>query len=311
MVGPGKPIDTDRFFVICANVLGGCMGSTGPASIDPATGKPYGLDFPVVTIRDMVRAQAMLVEHLGIEQAVLRWSAARWAACRCCNGRRPIPTACFAAVPIASAARHSAQNIAFHEVGRQAIMADPDWRGGEYLSARRQAVEGPGRGAHGRAYHLSVGDGAAAQVRPQPAEPRRRCPSASTPDFQIEILSASPGRRPSSTASTPTPISTSPARWIISTWPPSMAASWRRPSANPARFCIISFTSDWLFPTVENKRDRPCPERGRRRRSASSRSRATRATTPSCSTSRRCSPRCAASCAPPRRRHRVSAMNAP
>src|ERR1051325_6760539 len=131
MVGPGKPIDTNRFFVICPNVLGGCMGSTGPAEIDPLTGKPYGLNFPLVTIRDMVRAQRRLVEHLGIDKllAVVGGSmggmqALQWAA--------SYPDCVRAVMPIACAARHSAQNIAFHEVGRQAIMADPDWKGGDY-----------------------------------------------------------------------------------------------------------------------------------------------------------------------------------
>ena len=118
MIGPGKPIDPDRYFVICSNVIGGCMGSTGPASINPETGKPWGLDLPVVTIPDMVRAQAMLVDHLGIDQLfcvaggsmggmqVLQWAAA-------------FPERVFCAMPIAAAARHSSQNIAFHEVGRQ------------------------------------------------------------------------------------------------------------------------------------------------------------------------------------------------
>jgi homoserine O-acetyltransferase len=132
MVGPGRPIDTDRFFVICSNVLGGCMGTTGPASLNPANGEPYGLDMPIVTIRDMVRAQAKLIDHLGIEQLfcvvggsmggmqVLQWAAT-------------YPERVFSAIPIAAAARHSSQNIAFHEVGRQAVMADPNWRGGRYL----------------------------------------------------------------------------------------------------------------------------------------------------------------------------------
>ncbi len=119
IIGPGKPVDTDQYFVICSNVLGGCMGSTGPASTDPATGKPYGLDFPVITIDDMVRAQARLIDYLGIPDLfcviggsmggmqVLEWAAS--------FGDRV-----FCAVPIATAPRHSAQNIAFHEVGRQA-----------------------------------------------------------------------------------------------------------------------------------------------------------------------------------------------
>ena len=134
MVGPGRPIDTDRYFVICSNVVGGCMGTTGPASLNPATGRPYGLDLPIVTIRDMVRAQAMLIDHLGIDtlfcvvggsmggMQVLQWVAS-------------YPERVFAAMPIATAAKHSSQNIAFHEVGRQAVMADPDWRKGRYLEA--------------------------------------------------------------------------------------------------------------------------------------------------------------------------------
>ncbi len=132
LVGPGKPIDTERYFVICPNVVGGCLGTTGPASINPETGEPWGLTLPVITVRDMVRAQAMLLDHLGIEtlfavaggsmggMQVLQWAAS-------------YPERVFAALPIAAGARHSAQNIAFHEVGRQAVMADPDWRGGRYL----------------------------------------------------------------------------------------------------------------------------------------------------------------------------------
>src|SRR5579863_3612873 len=141
LVGPGKVLDTERYFLICANVLGGCMGSTGPGEINPATGKPWGLTFPVFTIGDMVRAQMKLIDHLGIKQLfcviggsmggmqVLEWAAS-------------YPERVFAAVPIAAAARHSAQNIAFHEVGRQAIMADPDWCGGAYLAKGRRPSRG-------------------------------------------------------------------------------------------------------------------------------------------------------------------------
>src|SRR3954452_3753512 len=133
MVGPGKPIDTERYFVICPNVVGGCMGTTGPASTNPKTAKPWGLDFPVITIRDMVRAQAMLLDHLGISSLfsvaggsmggmqVLQWCAS-------------YPRRVFSALPLATSTRHSAQNIAFHEVGRQAVMADPEWRQGRYFA---------------------------------------------------------------------------------------------------------------------------------------------------------------------------------
>ncbi|MCU4159110.1 homoserine O-acetyltransferase [Acidiphilium sp. AL] len=132
MVGAGKPVDTDRYFVICSNVLGGCMGSTGPRSrFDQNVGEPWGTLFPPVTIQDMVRAQKKLIDRLGISRlfAVIGGSmggmqALAWASL--------FPESVFAAVPVATAAHHSAQNIAFHEVGRQAIFADPDFHGGRY-----------------------------------------------------------------------------------------------------------------------------------------------------------------------------------
>lgn len=131
MVGPGKGIDTDKYFVICSNVLGGCSGSTGPASIDPATGRPYAAKFPMVTMGDMVRAQRMLIRRLGIERllAVVGGSmggmqALTWAIC--------YPGMVASVIALATTARHSALNIAFNEIARQAIMADPNWQNGNY-----------------------------------------------------------------------------------------------------------------------------------------------------------------------------------
>ncbi len=131
MIGPGKAFDTDKYFVICSNIIGGCKGSTGPSSVNLRTGKPYALDFPMITIADMVHAQRYLIDHLGIDQLlcvaggsmggmqVLQWVAL-------------YPERVRAAIPIATAPKHSPQQIAFDEVGRQAIMADPDWREGNY-----------------------------------------------------------------------------------------------------------------------------------------------------------------------------------
>lgn len=130
-IGPGKAFDTGQLFVICANVIGGCQGSTGPTSTNPATGRPYGLDFPVITIRDMVEAQRHLLDHLGIERllAVAGGSmggmqALQWAA--------SYPERIQACIPLATTARLSPQTIALSEVGRQAIYRDPNWQGGNY-----------------------------------------------------------------------------------------------------------------------------------------------------------------------------------
>ena len=183
MIGPGQ---ADRHRPLLRD-LRQCAGRlhrhdrARPRPI-PATGKPWGLDFPIVTIRDMVRAQAALIDRLGIAtlfcvaggsmggMQVLQWAAS-------------YPERVFSALPLATGAKHSAQNIAFHEVGRQAVMADPDWRARALSRRGHAAVQGPVRRAHGRAYHLSLGAGAAPQIRPQAAGPggadlllRRRFP---------------------------------------------------------------------------------------------------------------------------------------
>jgi homoserine O-acetyltransferase len=143
-VGCGKPVNIDKYYVMHANVPGGRMGSTGPASIDPSSGKPFGLTFPVITIDEMVRAQARLIDHLGIADLfcmiggsmggmqVLAWCAS--------FGERV-----FSPVRVAAAPRHSSQNIALHEVQRQVVMADPEWRGGALSRRRHEPVALPSR----------------------------------------------------------------------------------------------------------------------------------------------------------------------
>src|SRR6266853_5134620 len=138
MIGPGKGFDTDHYFVICANVLGGCRGTTGPGSINPATGCPWGMAFPAVTIADMVRLQKMLIEHLGI-QRLLAVAGGSMGGMQALEWAVAYPDHVLAALPIATTTRHSAQQIAFNEVGRQAIMADPDWNSGNYYDRRPPA----------------------------------------------------------------------------------------------------------------------------------------------------------------------------
>jgi homoserine O-acetyltransferase/O-succinyltransferase len=140
MIGPGKAFDTDKYYVLCSNILGGCRGTTGPSSIDPATGKPFAMSFPVITVSDIVRLQRMLIGHLRIPKLLCvaggsmgGMQALEWAV--------SYPDMVASAMPIATTARHSAQQIAFNEVGRQAIMADPDWNEGNYYGAKP-----PGRG---------------------------------------------------------------------------------------------------------------------------------------------------------------------
>ena len=138
LIGPGKGVDTDKYFVICSNVIGGCKGSTGPASINPLSGKPYGLGFPLISIQDMVEAQRRLVDFLGIENLlsvvggsmggmqVLQWMVS-------------YPKRIRSAIPIATTLKHTPQQIAFNEVGRQAVMSDPDWKKGDYYGCSSPA----------------------------------------------------------------------------------------------------------------------------------------------------------------------------
>jgi homoserine O-acetyltransferase len=138
MIGPGKAFDTNRYFVFCSNVLGGCRGTTGPSSINPATGCPYAMAFPVITIGDMVRLQKLLVDHLGIGK-LLAVTGGSMGGMQALEWAVSYPDRVVAAIPIATTTRHSAQQIAFNEVGRQAIMADLDWNGGDYYSGKPPA----------------------------------------------------------------------------------------------------------------------------------------------------------------------------
>jgi homoserine O-acetyltransferase/O-succinyltransferase len=133
LVGPSKAVDTDKYYVICSNVVGGCRGSTGPSSTNPKTGKPYGTDFPLITIGDMVNAQRHLIDHLGIDK-LLSVIGGSMGGMQVLQWMNAYPRRIRSAVPIATTLKHNPQQIAFNEVARQAIIADPDWLNGTYYN---------------------------------------------------------------------------------------------------------------------------------------------------------------------------------
>ncbi|WP_420334701.1 homoserine O-acetyltransferase MetX [Roseibium sp.] len=251
MVGPGKPIDTNHYFVVCANVLGGCLGTTGPASINPETGTPYGLDLPVITIRDMVRAQARLVDHLGIDtlftviggsmggMQVLQWAAS-------------YPERVFAAVPIAAAARHTSQNIAFHEVGRQAIMADPNWCGGGYIDEDVRPTKGLAV-ARMAAHVTYMSDESLHQKFGRNLQDRDRLTFGFDADFQIESYLRHQGMTFVDRFDANSYLYVTRAMDyfdLAHEFGGSLPAAF---ADTKTRFCVMSFTSDWLFPTSESR----------------------------------------------------------
>jgi homoserine O-acetyltransferase len=251
MVGPGKPIDTDRYFVLCPNVLGGCMGSTGPSSINPATGKAYGPDFPVITVGDMVRAQARLLDHLCIPDLlsilggsmggmqVLEWAA-------------EFKDRVYSAVPIACAARHSSQNIAFHEVGRQAVMADPEWCQGRYLDEGRSPRKGLAV-ARMAAHITYLSDDALHEKFGRSLQDRDRITFGFDADFQVESYLRHQGLSFVDRFDANSYLYITRAMDYF-----DLAADHDGVLANAfagtrTRFCLVSFTSDWLFPTDESR----------------------------------------------------------
>ena len=251
MVGPGRPIDLQKHFVICSNVVGGCMGSTGPSSINPATGVPWGLTFPVITLVDMVRAQAMLVSALGIERlfAVVGGSMGgmqvlQWAA--------DYPERLFAAVCIAAAPRHSAQNIAFHEVGRQAIMADPDWRGGAYAALGVRPEKG--LAVARMAAHITYLSEAGLQRKFGRELQRDGLSWGFDADFQVESYLRHQGASfvDRFDANSYLYITRALDYFDLAAAHGGVLADAFR-AARDVRFCVFSFTSDWLYPTDESR----------------------------------------------------------
>ncbi|MBO6548632.1 MAG: homoserine O-acetyltransferase [Rhizobiales bacterium] len=251
LVGPGKPIDTDKYFVICTNVIGGCMGSTGPASINPETGKTYGLEFPVITIGDMVKAQVHLIDSLGIDQLfcviggsmggmqVLQW-ASKYSA------------RVFSAIPIATAARHSSQNIAFHEVGRQAVMADPEWKGGRYLEEKTNPRKGLAV-ARMAAHITYLSDEALHSKFGRNLQEREKITFGFDADFQVESYLRHQGFRFVDRFDANSYLYITRAMDYFDLFAEHNGILAGAFQNTKTRFCVVSFTSDWLFPTRDSR----------------------------------------------------------
>ncbi|MEO0410924.1 MAG: homoserine O-acetyltransferase [Pseudomonadota bacterium] len=250
-VGPGKLIDTDRYCVICTNVLGSCMGTTGPADVNPRTGRRFGLDFPVITIADMVRAQALLMDYLGIEtlfnviggsmggMQVLEWCAL-------------YPERVFSAAPIAATARHSAQNIAFHEVGRQAIMADPHFHGGQYFE--HDVKPEKGLSVARMAAHITyMSETGLTERFGRQLQDREGVTFGFDADFQIESYLRHQGFSFVDRFDANAYLYITRAMDyldVAARYGGSLPAAFQ---GLTARVCVLSFTSDWLYPTAQSQ----------------------------------------------------------
>ena len=251
LIGEGKILDTNRFFVICANVIGGCMGSFGPNEINPETGKAYALTFPVITISDMVNAQSMLLDELGIKEIFL-----------CIGGSMggmqvlefcaKFPKRVHGAIPIATTYRHSAQNIAFHEVGRQAIMADPDWSEGNYANEGKKPIKGLSV-ARMTAHITYMSEESLQEKFGRSLQDRKNVTYGFEADFKVESYLRHQGISFVDRFDANSYLYITRAMDYF-----DMEAEYQKSLSDifkdsTAKFNVISFTSDWCYPTEESR----------------------------------------------------------
>src|SRR3954454_12821696 len=248
MIGTGKGFDTTRYYVICANVLGGCRGTTGPSSVNPATGCPFAMSFPVITIGDMVRLQKMLFDSLGIPR-LLAVSGGSMGGMQALQWVVAYPDQVVAAIPIASTVRHSAQQIAFNEVGRQAIMADPDWSEGNYY-----AKQPPARGlavARMVGHITYMSDDSMREKFGRRLRGKEAFGFGFDVDFEVESYLRYRGSQfvTRFDANSYLYITKAMDYFDLAAGHASLAAAFDR---TRARFLVLSFTSDWLYPTYQS-----------------------------------------------------------
>jgi len=251
LIGPGKSIDTDKYFIICPNVIGGCMGSTGPNEVNPQTGKEYGLDFPVVTIADMVKAQKLLIDNLGIKKLfsviggsmggmlVLQWLS-------------KYPACIFSAIPIATTTSHSAQNIALNELARQAIMADPEWKSGNYNEQNTKPIKG--LSVARMAAHISyLSEQSLHEKFGRNLQNKDKIEFSFDADFQVESYLRHQGFKFVDRFDANSYLYITRAMDYFDLKIENNGSLIEAFKGTEAHTLCVSFTSDWLYPTSENK----------------------------------------------------------
>lgn len=248
MIGPGKAFDTDKYFIICSNVIGGCKGSTGPSSINPATGKPYGLTFPVITVEDMVVAQKHLIDHLGIKKLysacggsmgglmALKWSVLYPDTLRSC-------------ILIATNYRHTAQQIALHEVARQAIMSDPNWNKGDYYD---KALPAQGMSVSRMIGHITyMSEKSMEEKFGRRLKDKQKLGYDFSHDFEVENYLKYRGESFVSRFDANSYLYLSKALDYFDLSEEGDLQKTFKPAKS--KFLIVTFTSDWLYPSYQSK----------------------------------------------------------
>jgi homoserine O-acetyltransferase/O-succinyltransferase len=246
LIGPGKAFDTDKYFVICPNVVGGCRGSTGPSSVDPGTGKPYGINFPVITVEDMVEAQRHLIDHLGIKKLLCvaggsmgGMQALQWAS--------TYPDRVISAIPISTALKHSPQQIAFDEVGRQAVMADPNWQGGDYYG---KALPDKGLAVARMVGHITYMSNASMEDKFSRRLKSDGLTFTFNADFEVEGYLRNRGENFVARFDANSYLYITKAMDYFDL---SGDKFFRRHKKIDTKFLVIAFSSDWLYPPDQSK----------------------------------------------------------
>jgi len=250
VVGPGKGLDTNKYFIICSNILGSCMGSTGPASINPASGNPYGLEFPMVTIGDMVNAQRKLMEHLGVDKlhSVVGGSVGGMQVLEWCVR---YPEMVKSAIPLATTMRHSAMAIAFNEVARQAIMADPHWNKGNYYNTAAPHMGLAVARMVGHVTYLS--DEAMRRKFGRRLQDKNDFGYDFGADFEVESYLRHQGSKFVQRFDANSLLYITKAADYYDLTLDSPGKTARDFSTTKAKFLVISYSSDWLYPTYQSK----------------------------------------------------------